>query len=173
VFEPVEVDAGEEPAGRVSGSLVVGEGTSNVGGGYRARFGAEAAALELRLEVEDVAVEAKVLLESVELFGPGSVLSLIVPVCIVLESMIEFPDPLAQIVALPGGFGEGGVWGAATLLVAGATRGGFAGAHALASGLEAEDIVLSDGELVLGVSHLTPVLGALSGGRVCESLVAV
>jgi hypothetical protein len=75
--------------------------------------------------------------------------------------------------ALPGGFGECGVWGAAALLVAGTTRGGFAGAHAIASGLEAEDVVLRDGELALGVSHLAPVLGALSGGRVCESLVAV
>ncbi len=120
-----------------------------------------------------MAVEAEILLESVELFGPRSVLSLIVPVCIVLESVIEFPDPIARIVALPRGFGECGVWGAAALLVAGTTRGGFAGAHAIASDLKAEDIVHCDGELALGVSHLAPVLGALSGGRVCESLVAV
>jgi hypothetical protein len=125
------------------------------------------------LEVEDMAVEAEVLLESVELFGPGSVLSLIVPVCIVLESVIELSDPLAQIVALPGGFSEGGVWGAAALLVAGASRSGFAGAHAVASGLKAADIIFGGGELALCVSHLEPVLGALSGGRVCQSLVAV
>jgi hypothetical protein len=47
-IEPIEVDAVEVPAGRVSaghGCLVVGGGTANVGGWYRARFGAEAAAL--------------------------------------------------------------------------------------------------------------------------------
>jgi hypothetical protein len=179
VFEPLEVDVGEEPAGRVPGGLVVGGGPPMSGPGTgpasKLRPSRWSCDWSHNLEVEDVAVEAEILQESVELFGPRSVLSLILPVCIVLvlESVIEFPDPIAQIVALPSGFGECRVWGAAALLVAGTTRGGLAGAHAIASGLEAKDIVLCNGELALGVSHLAPVLGALSGGRVCESLVAV